>query len=140
MSLAIDTSALLRRYVADADTQLVLDTMDADFTWTACALVRLETHLALHRLGLSSTQQGDLWKRFRSDWDQFWVVPVDDRCLAFAVELGSQFGLSTVDSLHLAAADRFGRPLTYLTLDSRQIPAALELGFDVVSPLVDQPA
>ncbi len=137
MSLAVDTSALMRRYVADADTQLVLNTMDADLTWTACALVRLETQLALHRLGLNTTQQGDLWKRFRSDWDQFWVVPLDDRCLALAVELGSQFGLSTVDSLHLAAADRFGRPLTYLTFDSRQIPAALELGFDVVSPLAE---
>jgi hypothetical protein len=41
--------------------------------------------------------------------------------------------LQTVDALHLAAADRLPRPLTYLTFDSHQIPAALGLGFDVVS-------
>ncbi len=133
MPLALDTSALLRRYVADDDTQLVLSTMSTDDTWAASALVRLETQLALHRLGLAAEQQTALWQRFRRDWDSFWVVPLDNRCLARALELGSEFGLSTVDSLHLAAADRLGRPLTYLTFDSRQIPAALELGFDVVS-------
>jgi predicted nucleic acid-binding protein len=62
-------------------------------------------------------------------------VPVDDRCLAHAVELGATFGLRTVDAVHLAAADRLPRPATYLTFDRRQIPAAAGLGFEVRSPV-----
>ena len=135
MPVAIDTSALLRRYLIDDDSQMVLAAMESDQAWTASALVRLETQLTLHRLELPPSQRAELWQRFRSDWDEFWVVPLDDRCLARATELGSEFGLSTVDSLHLAAADRLARPLTYLTFDSRQIPAALGLGFEVVSAL-----
>jgi predicted nucleic acid-binding protein len=70
---------------------------------------------------------------FREDWDRIAVIPLDERCLARSVEIGSNFQLQTVDALHLAAADRLPRPLTYLTFDSHQIPAALSLGFDVVS-------
>ncbi|HCB34641.1 MAG TPA: hypothetical protein DEP69_05725 [Acidimicrobiaceae bacterium] len=137
MTLALDTSALLRRYAADPDTQLVLDTMASDRAWAASALAHAETHLALHRMAGESTSQAELWRRFGADWSLFWVVPVDDRCLARAVELGAEFALTTTDAVHLAAADRLGRPVTYLTFDSRQIPAALALGLDVVSPSGD---
>lgn len=135
MPLAIDTSALLRRHLADAGTALVHETMAAEPIWVASALVRVEIRLALHRLSLRSGQLSELWQRFRADWDSFWVVPLDDRCLTRATELGSEFGLDTADALHLAAVDRLGRPTTYLTFDSRQIPAALALGLNVISPL-----
>jgi predicted nucleic acid-binding protein len=67
------------------------------------------------------------------------VVPVDDRCLARAVELGATFGVRTVDALHLAAADRLPRPATFVSFDRRQLPAAAALGFEVVTPF-DEPA
>ena len=47
-----------------------------------------------------------LWRRLRDDWDAFHVVPVDDRCLARAVDLGAEYSLRTVDAIHLAAAER----------------------------------
>src|SRR3546814_4784670 len=33
----------------------------------------------------------------------FWVVPLDDRCMARAVEIGATFGVRIVDAVHLAA-------------------------------------
>ena len=78
-------------------------------------------------------EQQELWSTFREDWDRIAVVPLDERCLARAVEIGANFQLQIVDALHLAAADRLPRPLTYLTFDSHQIPAALSLDFEVVS-------
>ncbi|HKE76944.1 MAG TPA: type II toxin-antitoxin system VapC family toxin, partial [Acidimicrobiales bacterium] len=99
------------------------------------ALCRSETLLALHRLAVGPRQHERMWGRLRDDWDAFVVVPVDDRCLAHAVEIGATYGLRTVDAVHLAAADRLPRPATYLTFDHRQIPAAAGLGFDVRSPL-----
>jgi predicted nucleic acid-binding protein len=134
MTLFLDTSALVRRYVNEPGRELVVEAMDADATWVASALARTETMVALHQLAAGPHQQARLWSAFRDDWDAFAVVPVDDRCLGRAVELGSSFALRIVDAIHLAAADRLPRPARYLTFDRHQIPAAAALGFEVVSP------
>ena len=134
MALFLDTSALLRRYVYGAGRDLVVDAMAADPDWCASALARSETLLALHRIAGSPSQSERLWSRLRDDWDAFVVVPVDERCLALAVELGATYRLRTVDAVHLAAAARLPRPASYATFDRRQIPAAAALGFEVVSP------
>ena len=136
MTLAVDPSALIARYVPGADRDLVNETMAADPTWCASDLARTEVMLALHRIAGSEVLANDLRAAARSDFDAFVLVPVDDRCIARATELGSQYGLRTIDAIHLAAADRMPRPIRYLTLDRHQIPAAAALGFDLVAPLV----
>lgn len=135
MTLFVDTSALVRRYVNEPDRDLVVDTMDADDVWVASALARTEAMVTLHQLAAGPRQQARLWSAFRDDWDAFVVVPVDDRCLGRALELGSSFAMRIVDAIHLASADRLPRPLKYLTFDRHQIPAAAALGFEVVSPI-----
>lgn len=135
MTLAIDPSALIARYVPGPDRALVNTTMTADDTWCASDLARTEVMLALHRIAGAEVLANDLRAAARADFDAFVMVPVDDRCIARATELGSQFGLRTVDAIHLAAADRLPRPVRYLTLDRHQIPAASALGFDLVAPL-----
>jgi uncharacterized protein len=135
VTLFVDTSALVKRYVSEPDRALVLETMAADDVWVASSLARAEAMLTLHQLAPGPHSQERLWHAFRDDWDAFVVVPVDDRCLARAVELGAQFSLRVVDAIHLAAADRLPRPLKYLTFDRRQIPAAAALELEVVSPL-----
>jgi predicted nucleic acid-binding protein len=131
----VDTTALVRRYVRGAGRDLVLATMTADAPWCASALARTEVLLALRQVAAHPRQEAELGRTARDDWDSFWVVPVDGRCLAAAVEIGARFGLRTVDAVHLAAADRLPRPLRYLTFDRHQIPAAAGLGFEVISPL-----
>ena len=107
MTVALDTSALLGRYLSGPHRAVVLDAMAAD---------------------------GDRLRRaLRDDWERVHVVPVDQRCLERAAELTRSHPLRTVDALHLAAADRLPRPLTFVTFDPRQIPVALALGFDVAS-------
>jgi predicted nucleic acid-binding protein len=135
VTLYLDTSALVRRYLHDRHRPLVLEAMAADDEWAASSLVRSETQVALHRAAVSPRQQQALWRELRDEWEAFWVVPLDDRCMARAVELGATFGVRIVDAIHLAAADRLPGPIRYLTLDRRQIPAADALGFEVVSPL-----
>ncbi|MDW3217871.1 MAG: type II toxin-antitoxin system VapC family toxin [Acidimicrobiales bacterium] len=135
MTLAIDPSALIARYVPGPDRALVNTTMAAEDTWCASDLARTELMLALHRIAGAEVLSNDLRAAARADLDAFVTVPVDDRCIARATELGSQFGLRTVDAIHLAAADRLPRPVRYLTLDRHQIPAASALGFDLVAPL-----
>lgn len=135
MTLAIDASALVKRYLREPGRDLVLEAMEADPVWCASALARTETQMALHRVATSRYQQRQLWAALREDWDAFVVVPVDDRCLARAVEIGAGFGIRTVDAIHLAAADRLPRPTRYLTFDRQQIPAAAALDLEVLSPV-----
>ncbi len=133
MTVYVDTSALVRRYLHDRHRSIVLDAMSGDDAWCASALVRTEAQLALHRAAVSGRQQAALWRALRDEWESFWVVPMDDRCLARAVEIGAAFGVRIVDAIHLASAERLPGPVRYITLERQQIPAADALGFEVVS-------
>lgn len=136
----IDTSALLARYIPDARRVFVGATLEQEVDGggrrrpVVSALARSELLLALHQVANGPMRQQELWQAVRRDWDHFWEVPLDGRCLSRATELGARYGLSITDALHLAAADRLPSPITFLTLDRRQIPAAADLGFRVASP------
>lgn len=130
----LDTSALVRRYLADRDRAIVIRCMDQSSCWAASAMARTELQLALFQATTTKRSQQSLWSTVRDDWEAMWEVPVDQRCLTRAAEIGARYGLATVDAIHLAAADRLPRPLKYVTFDRQQIPAAADLGFHIVSP------
>ncbi len=132
--LALDTSALLRRYVADRHRPLVIAAMAEATAWAASALARSETMLALHQAATDRGSQRDGWAAVRDDWEALWEIPVDGRCLALATEIGARYGIALTPAIHLAAAARLPAPVRFLTLDRRQIPAAADLGFAVISP------
>lgn len=134
MTLALDTSALLARYLDGPGRAPVLAAMDADPDWCASALALTEALMIVERLADDPTATDELRRAVRDDWERICVVPLDQRCLERAAELGRNQPLRVADALHLAAADRLPRPVRYVTLEPRQIPVALSLGFDVVSP------
>ena len=135
VTLYVDTSAVVRRYLHDRHRPMVLDAMASDDTWCASALARTEAQLVLHRAAVSARQQRALWTMLRDEWEAFWVVPLDDRGMARAVEIGATYGVRIGDAIHLAAADRLPGPVRYLTFERHQLPAALALGFEVISPI-----
>ena len=122
--LFLDTSALVKRYVAEEGTELVLTRMLDDTEWVVSALARSEATIALCRLGFTRDEGDEVWQRLREDWERCNVVPVDPACLERAAEIGCEFEIRTLDALHLAAADRLPRPLVMLTFDRRQADAA----------------
>ena len=128
--LFLDTSALIKRYVAEDGTDVVLARMRDDPEWVASALARTEAEITLCRLGFPM-DEGDVWQRLRADWERCHVVPVDPACLERATEIGCEFEVRTPDALHLAAADRLPRPLVMLTFDQRQADAARSLDIAV---------
>ncbi len=130
----MDTSALLRRYVDDRHRTLVLDAMAGADAWAASALARSELMLALHQAASDPLGQRSAWAAVRDDWEAMWEIPVDGRCLARATEIGARYGITLTAAIHLAAASRLPAPVAFCTLDRRQIPAAADLGFTLVSP------
>ncbi len=133
MTIAVDTTALVARYVHGPGHAAVLEAMAADRDWCASALALTEATVLIERLAEPAQVVG-LRGTLLADWAHFAVVPVDQACLERAAQLGRAHPLRTVDALHLAAADRLPRPVRYATLDPHQIPVAESLGFAVVSP------
>jgi hypothetical protein len=131
--LALDSSALLARYLGGPTRQVVVDAMAADGDWCASALALSEVLVLIERVGTLEGERSTLRRAVLDDWERIHIVPVDQVCLDRAAELGRTQPVRTVDAIHLAAADRLPRPLTYCTFDPRQIPVALALGFDVSS-------
>jgi uncharacterized protein with PIN domain len=132
--LFVDTSALVKRYLDEPGRDLVLGAMAGDDTWCASAITRTEATLVLQRLAAGPRQAERLDRALRVDWDLFHVVPVDERCLRVAAEIGAEFGLRLVHAVQLAAADRLPRPVRFLTLDDRTVAAAVGLDLEVVTP------
>jgi uncharacterized protein with PIN domain len=133
MTLFVDTSALVKRYVEEPGREVVVEAMAADGVWVASELARTEAALVLARVAATSRQVERLHRMLADDWDAFHVVPVDDRCLAAAAEIGADYGLSVSHAIHLAAATRLPKPVGYLTLDPRQVSAAVALDLDLVA-------
>ncbi|MCU1486067.1 MAG: hypothetical protein JWN67_2813 [Actinomycetia bacterium] len=131
--LFVDTSALVKRYVDEPERDAVNEAMAADDVWVASELARTEAALTLARVAATPRQVDRLHRMLADDWDAFHVVPVDDRCLAVAAELGASYGLAVTHAIHLAAASRLPKPLRYLTLDPRQVSAAVALDLDLVA-------
>ena len=133
MTLALDTTALLGRFLSGPHRQVVVDAMAADPVWCASALALAEALPLVDRATENPLDRDRLRRALRDDWERTHVVPVDALCLDRAAELAREQPLRTVDALHLAAADRLPPPVTFVTFDPRQIPVALALGFAVVS-------
>jgi predicted nucleic acid-binding protein len=122
--LFLDTSALVKRYVEEEGTEVVLRRMAEDPEWVVSSIARTETEITLCRLGFDPEADPDPWQRLREDWERCHVVPVDPACLEGAAGIGCRHEVRTLDALHLAAADRLPRPLVMLTFDRRQADAA----------------
>jgi predicted nucleic acid-binding protein len=122
--LFLDTSALVKRYVEEEGTEIVLRRMEEDLEWVVSSVARTEAEITLCRLGFDPEEHPNVWGRLREDWDRCHVVPVDPACLEGAAEIGCRYQVRTLDAIHLAAADRLPRPLLMLTFDRRQADAA----------------
>ena len=131
--LALDSSALLARYLGGATRSVVLDAMADDVDWCASALALSEVLTLIERASTLESERDELRRAVRDDWERINVVPVDQVCLDRAAEIGRTQPVRTVDAIHLAAADRLPKPITFCTFDPRQIPVAISLGFIVAS-------
>ena len=133
MTVVLDASALLALHVDSPARATVLDAMNGDTTWCACAVALPEAIAAAARLTDEPALVRELEDMVRHTWDFLHVVPADRSLLDEATTLATQQPIGVSSAMHLAAASRLPRPVRFVTFDSAQIPVALSLGFDVVS-------
>ena len=132
MTLYVDSSALIKRYVDEDDSGTAEAILLADAEWVTAGITLVEVRLALQR------QLDDAGRRvavaaFERDWQRTLIVAVDDATCRRAAELGVATGARSLDAIHLAAAERAGgRSMPIMTFDVRLGHAARSLGFAVV--------
>lgn len=133
MTLVLDSSALLALHIDGPARDTVLQAMDADTDWCACAVALAESIAAASRLTDEPVLVREMEDMLRRTWDFLHVVPADRSLLDEATALATAQPVGISCALHLSAAARLPRPVRFVTFDPAQIPVALSLGFDVVS-------
>ncbi len=131
MTLYVDSSALLKRYVDEHDSAASIALMDADPVLVTSRLTEVEVRRNLARL-LSGSEHSAAKRRFAVDLDAFALVALDAATCNEASRIGEQTLCRSLDALHLAATVRAGQRATLLTFDIRQAATARSLGIGVL--------
>lgn len=128
MSLYLDASALVKRYVDEEGSDAVLEAMGGEKTWAMCRIGLVETVRAVARGG----EPEDV-ERVKRDWIGCDVVELDQDLAEHAAQLALSSGLRALDALHLAAALSLStESLILATWDIRLHRAAREHGLSTL--------
>jgi len=132
VTLYLDSSALLKRYIDEPDSDRFGDVLDSDPTWLTCRITWVEVWRNLGRR-LEPDMVAAARSAFRTDWEHLALVEVDGVLCRDAGDIGAVIGARSLDALHLAALQRAGpQGITLVTADLRQAQAGRSLGFEVV--------
>ena len=133
MSTYVDSSALLKRYVEEADSAAADALLRADRDLLTARHTIAEVRRNLARL-LSGRDLVAARLAFADDLRSFSIVELDAATCESAASIAEATGVRTLDALHLAAAQRVTAPgVGFLTFDLRQAQAARALGLTVVN-------
>lgn len=128
----VDTSALLKRYIDEADSERAEGLLRADPDWVTARHTLVETRRNLSRLLVDPAARAVAMGSFARDWARMQVVELDAVTCETAAAVAETTGARTLDALHLAAAVRaLGGGCAFLTFDHRLAQAARELGLVV---------
>jgi len=127
-----DTSALIKRFVAEPGTQTVLRLLKEDSLLATSKVAYAEVHAALARRlragDLSRTAFGRISATFERDWPMIMRMELSDPVLFLTRELVSRNPLRGFDAIHLATAlrarDQLGEKIQFVAADARLLAAA----------------
>jgi uncharacterized protein len=132
VSLYVDSSALLKRYVDEPDSEAADALLGSDPALITARHTVVEVRRNLARL-LEEADAVAARSAFTEDLRVFSIVELDEVTCDTAAGIAELTGVRTLDALHLAAAQRIGgAAVPFLTFDQRQAQAARSLGLTVV--------
>src|SRR5687768_15623443 len=132
MSLYVDSSAMLKRYIDEPDSDEADALLRSDPTPLTARHTIVEVRRNLARL-LDDRDAAAARTAFLEDLAVFSIIELDHVTCDAAADIVEITGVRTLDALHLAAARRVGgSAVPFLTYDVRQAQAARGLGFLVL--------
>jgi len=132
VSLYVDSSALLKRYVDEPDSVAATAILASDPSLLTARHTIAEVRRNLARL-LDERDASAAKAAFLEDIATFGIVELDSVTVEIAADIAEMTGARTLDALHLAAARRLGgADVPFVTFDVRQAQAARTLGLVVL--------
>jgi predicted nucleic acid-binding protein len=132
VSLYVDSSALIKRYIEEPDSDACDELLRSDPTLITGRHTVIEIRRNLARL-LGERDLAEVKERFERDLAVIFLVELDATTSEAAAAIVEVIDVRTLDALHLAAARRVGgTALPILTYDVRQAQTARSLGFSVL--------
>jgi len=136
----LDTSALVKAYVDETGTAMVLEHLQAAETAASHEIAYVEARSAYARLAregrLTQSELDSVKAEFESDWVRYTLIGSDLALLRRAATLAEAFALRAYDSVHLAAAEYLstglGKPVMFLCFDRKLCQAASVLRMQLV--------
>jgi predicted nucleic acid-binding protein len=132
VTIYVDSSALLKRYIDEDDSDDFNEILTADERWLSSRITWLEVWRNLgRRLGASVVAPAR--SGFSTDWRRMLVVEIDARLVEHAGQISDLTGARSLDALHLAALQRAGpNQIPLVTADLRQAQSARLMGWTVL--------
>ncbi len=131
MTVYVDSSALLKRYIDEHDSDTADELMRTDPVLVTSRLTEVEVRRNLARL-LAGDELDRQRRALSADLDAFALVNLDATTMNTAARIAEQTLCRSLDSIHIGAAQRAGSATTLLTFDTRQARAAREAGLTVI--------
>jgi predicted nucleic acid-binding protein len=131
MVLYVDSSALLKRYIAEHDSDVSDSLMAADPVLATSRITEVEVRRNLARL-LNEDDAANAKRQFAEDLDAFALVAVDATTCNEAARIAEATLCRSLNAIHIAAAVRAGPDTRFLTFDVRQAKAARAVGLEVI--------
>lgn len=141
MILFCDTSALVKLYIAEPESDaLKARVLEAEAV-VVCRIAWAEAHAALSRRAREVTEDAATIEQAKAalaaDWPRFVVLDIDQPLVERAGEYADTFALRGYDSIQLAAAFETGRiaqsAICFACFDTRLTKAAKLLGMTCLS-------
>jgi len=128
----VDTSALLKRYVVEADSQIAERLLGIDPVLASSWITAVEVRRNLARL-LGEDTLATVRRRAERDLGHMALISFDGSVAALACEIAERFGVRSLDAVHLASAKRLMiDDLAFITFNLRQAETARRLGLRVI--------
>ena len=128
----VDSSALLKRYVAEPDSPVAAELLQSDPVLVTSWVTVIEVRRNLARL-FEGEQLAAARRQAEADFDGLALMVCDGAVAALGSEIGEQLAVRSLDAVHLATAKRLLIPdLGFITFDLRQAEAGRRLGLRVL--------
>ena len=132
MTLYVDSSALLKRYIDEPDSDSATLILQSDPVLVTSWITVVETRRNLARL-LTGGDRVAALRAAERDFDAMALMTCDGAISTAAAMIGEALGTRSLDAIHLASAQRLMiESLGFVTFDLRQAQAARALGLRVL--------
>ena len=132
MTLYVDSSALLKRYVDEPDSDACDEILRSDPILVTGRHTVVEVRRNLARL-VGKRDLAAVKGAFARDLTAISIVELDAVTCETAATIAEVTGVCSLDALHLASAQRVGgTAVAFVTFDLRQAQAARSLGYKVL--------